>query len=179
MSTKPVLAGQNGSYSFKGSVASQSSWVKATASSAFIAAAGAGLLTGGAIAHGQSQIASPRPFFESSAVATRRYRPSVFASPAATYNDTYAAVTAERLGAEVVQQDDLALEESDMVAYSVEEKKLASAINWSFGGLLALIVLAIAGVPAVVWAPAIFSAVGVLLSCGIQLNRIDSVRAGR
>lgn len=74
---------------------------------------------------------------------------------------------------------DLALEGADMVIYSAEEKKLTSAINWSFGGLLALIVLAVAGAPAVVWAPAMFSAVGVLLSCGIQLNKIEHVRSAR
>lgn len=178
MSVRSVAVAQGEYYGSGSTVSSQSSWVRATTSSVMIVAAGAWLFAGGSLTNGQSQLASPRASIESSAVVPRRYRNAVVASTPGNYNEAYAVTSSESCCVEegVRDQTDSVIEDANMAKFTEEEKKLTSTINWSFGGLLVLIVLAIAGAPAVVWAPAIFSAVGVLLSCGIQLNKIDDAR---
>lgn len=176
MNANSVTAAKDGYFELTKSGASRSPWLKVTVSSAVLAA-GTAMLTGGVVPQAQSQLTTPRPSIESAASVQRRSR-SGTAIPLPA-DSIPRVIPAEQSSADGAKQDDLALEGADMVMYSAEEKKLTSAINWSFGGLLALIVLAIAGAPAVVWAPAMFSAVGVLLSCGIQLNKIEHVRSAR
>ena len=55
------------------------------------------------------------------------------------------------------------------------ESKLTATIWWCVAAQVVLLAASIF-LPAVVWAPALIASVGVELSCGMQLNRIDDER---
>ncbi|OUR62037.1 hypothetical protein A9Q74_06200 [Colwellia sp. 39_35_sub15_T18] len=66
--------------------------------------------------------------------------------------------------------------ENDLVK---KEKILKLGVNISSLGCILLVGAAVSGIlPALTWIPGAFSAAGVLLSCGIQLNKVDEKRKG-
>ena len=58
------------------------------------------------------------------------------------------------------------------------ERKLNRTIYWCLAGQVVLMISAI-WLPAVVWFPALVASIGVELSCGIQLRKLEEMKFER